>query len=105
MAINTRSEESIKRHQWQKIKEMEAWQEYENVIRVLVNKAAVALNSITGDKTNTNMGSNGTSVSKTEKFAERVARQQGKLAGLYEVSKLAEKLIKTLDEKRTEAIH
>lgn len=105
MAINTRSEQSVKLDQWRQIREMEAWQEYIGVIRVLVNKAAVQLNSIKGDKTYTNIASNGTSVSKTEKFTERIARQQGRLDGLYEIDKLAEKIIKALEGQRTGAIH
>lgn len=105
MAVNTRSEQSVKLHQWQQIKQMEAWQEYVNIIRVLVNKAVVQLNSIKGDRTYTSINTNGTSNAKTEKFAERVARQQGRIDGLHEIEQLAEKIIKTLEGQGTEAIH
>jgi len=99
-----RSAEAIKRHQWGKIKEMEAWQDYVTAIKILVNKAAVILNSIRGDAAITKVNkTDGSTTIKTYKFNERIARQQGRIEGLYEIEKLPEKLLKKLESGQSKS--
>jgi len=98
-----RSEDAVKLAQWKKIQDYEAWKEYIQTIRILVNKAMVQQNSIRGSRKTTILSDANRTISSEQSYAERMARQQGKLEGMYKIESLYKKLIEKL-EKATKPI-
>lgn len=93
-----RSDEVQKLAQWRRIEGYEAWKDYLGALRLLVNKAMIAQNSIRGSRKTTILSEDRRSISSEQSYAERMARQQGKLEGLYKAESLHKKLIEKLEK-------
>jgi hypothetical protein len=96
-----RSDTTNKLAQWRRIEGYDAWKDYLQALRLLVNKAMIAQNSIRGSRKTTILNEANRSISSEQSYAERMARQQGKLEGLYKAESLHKKLIEKLEKAVT----